>query len=273
MQDQITQGTIINGIRSERYPNIPCYGVIISARCDIANCKIPKIHLLSALSVGQWIEEVGIRLAFEEILKIKRNELKKWAENHNINFSILDSFSIQEINKNIAVAEKKSRQDAIQNKWIEYLNLKELLSEQLIPFEHPSYKDAQKKAKDKFKDILNEKNVHYCFVPAAAYCKTEQKGGGIVVDLLDLYQYPLGLMEKLQKNELDVMVLQPDECAALNEKVFLEQPDDFVTIIAQIKSPWIEWLMQRFSFSFIRIGVDKPSDEDIDRIFMFGEGS
>ena len=40
----LTQGTIITGVRSDKYSNIRCNGVVISARCDLANCKISKIY-------------------------------------------------------------------------------------------------------------------------------------------------------------------------------------------------------------------------------------
>lgn len=42
----LTQGTIITGVRSDKYSNIRCNGVVISARCDLANCKISKIYYL-----------------------------------------------------------------------------------------------------------------------------------------------------------------------------------------------------------------------------------
>ena len=35
-----TQGTIISGIRSKKYPEIICNAIIISARCDLVNCKV-----------------------------------------------------------------------------------------------------------------------------------------------------------------------------------------------------------------------------------------
>ena len=44
----ITQGTIISGLRSSKY-KIETYGIIISARCDIANDKINKIYYLLIL--------------------------------------------------------------------------------------------------------------------------------------------------------------------------------------------------------------------------------
>ena len=45
MRSNLTQGTVITSIRSQKYKNQSCYGIIISARCDIANNKISKIYI------------------------------------------------------------------------------------------------------------------------------------------------------------------------------------------------------------------------------------
>ena len=46
----INQGTVLYGMRSEKYPEKMCYAVIISARCDIANNKITKLYYLIAVN-------------------------------------------------------------------------------------------------------------------------------------------------------------------------------------------------------------------------------
>ena len=40
-----TQGTTIYGLRSQYYEGICCYGVIITARCDIAQEKVKALHV------------------------------------------------------------------------------------------------------------------------------------------------------------------------------------------------------------------------------------
>lgn len=41
--DELDQGSVLYGLRSDRYPGIPCYGIVITASCDIANSKVSKI--------------------------------------------------------------------------------------------------------------------------------------------------------------------------------------------------------------------------------------
>lgn len=58
MSGKFTQGTIIEDIRSKKYPGIRCKGVVISARCDLEQDKIRQFHCLTALSMDDWIFEV-----------------------------------------------------------------------------------------------------------------------------------------------------------------------------------------------------------------------
>ena len=36
---EITQGTLISAVRSEKYSGINCYAIVINARCDLAQNK------------------------------------------------------------------------------------------------------------------------------------------------------------------------------------------------------------------------------------------
>lgn len=53
-ENQLDQGTIIYGIRSDKYPNLRCYGVIITASCDIAQQKVSKLYYLLAIDAKEW---------------------------------------------------------------------------------------------------------------------------------------------------------------------------------------------------------------------------
>ena len=69
----LTQGTIITGVRSDKYSNIRCNGVVISARCDLANCKISKIYYLIAVPSDDWLlSDEG----FNIVLSQRQNDLE-----------------------------------------------------------------------------------------------------------------------------------------------------------------------------------------------------
>ena len=48
---KVTQGTLIYGMRSSKYPGVMTYGIIISAACDLAQDKIDKVFYLTAIGI------------------------------------------------------------------------------------------------------------------------------------------------------------------------------------------------------------------------------
>ena len=88
--EQIEQGNIYYGFRSEKYTEVCCYAVIISARCDIANNKISKLYYLTAVDAKEWFcTKEGFECVYgvplKEDLKNKTNALE-------INVNVLLSF-------------------------------------------------------------------------------------------------------------------------------------------------------------------------------------
>ena len=43
---KLTQGSILNNIKVKEFPDVKFLGVVITARCDIANHKINKYYYL-----------------------------------------------------------------------------------------------------------------------------------------------------------------------------------------------------------------------------------
>ena len=79
--DHITQGTVIYGLRSDKYPEVACYAVIISARCDIANDKIDKLYYLTAVNVRDWFcTECGFKETYGKFIADKRRNFISVAE-------------------------------------------------------------------------------------------------------------------------------------------------------------------------------------------------
>lgn len=54
------QGTIIHRLRLEQYPNKECSAIIITAECDIAQCKVSKFYYLTAMDVRTWVGTDGL---------------------------------------------------------------------------------------------------------------------------------------------------------------------------------------------------------------------
>ena len=88
--DLIEQGNVYYGFRSDKYPEVCCYAVIISARCDIANNKISKLYYLTAVDAKDWFcTKAGFDLVYAAAIK---ENLKNQLSNFEINIDILLKF-------------------------------------------------------------------------------------------------------------------------------------------------------------------------------------
>jgi len=257
----ITQGSVIHGIRSKKYNDCSCSGIVVSARCDLANSKIQTVYLVSALKVEQWIIEVGVFEAMEDLIRQRRGTLAKWAQQHGYDMGSLEEFSIGDIERNInIVCEHNKERTELLSKWKEFFALKQL-GHSKSPLDIDSHRDAILKfAKQKVKDICKSAYGHYCFIPASTIQRDSQEGDGFIVDLQDILALPIELIRKIQEDDCDGMILANDERILLDGYLYLPHDYDFATVIGTLPSPWVEWLLQCFSNSFVRIGVDRTPE-------------
>lgn len=93
----LTQGTIITGVRSDKYSNIRCNGVVISARCDLANCKISKIYYLIAVPSDDWLlSDEGFNIVLSQRQNDLEDKLQTKLGGSGLDWSTLKSFSVEE---------------------------------------------------------------------------------------------------------------------------------------------------------------------------------
>ena len=250
--DHITQGTVIYGLRSDKYPEVACYAVIISARCDIANDKIDKLYYLTAVNVRDWFcTECGFKETYGKFIAEQRINFINMAEQNKLNGDVLLGLQpeqVMTIFQNTIKPKKKIEQlmksyDAIR-KFVYSQSLDERIC--LV--------SSRRDRVTVFLDELSKGNSnHYFFMPQATYLQNDVKSNGLMVDA-----------KRIRTPGIDYRML-PDEGEERNRQIrtyWLEEDSDFVEIEGHIQSPWCELLMQRFSKDFMRIGVDGPTKTD-----------
>ena len=291
----IDQGTVIYGIRSSKYPTVPCYGVIITARCDIAQKKVPKYYFLIAVDASEWFyTEHGYEIVYRTTIQNLRRSIDSLASEIDLNGDVLISLSSSNL------------ETILSNKRLEYsgdkksLKKVDSLSSQIAEyriFNGNSMTDCQrgKAIKRKPKPSVEEltkidkgdKN-HYYYLPQHAYLVNSIYNKGLIVDLLEIgklslkdaemiktpgidYQVlpklptPEDMIEVINtgiQQEIDRMFCSIHENRRLSTNYWLNDDSDYVAIEGVIQSPWCEHLMQRFSNAFIRIGIDNPTQKD-----------
>lgn len=262
----LTQGTIITGVRSDKYSNIRCNGVVISARCDLANCKISKIYYLIAVPSDDWLlSDEG----FNNVLSQRQNDLEDKLQTKlggsGLDWSTLKSFSVEEFSTVIHDQEVGLKKDT--DKVLEvFRTFKNYTSKYLeLGDKKAILQNESKSVASSLLKIANGQMMHYIYVPENAYIKDGSIDRGLIIDLQELEYISIRDAERLVNCEIDIQSKDLSEVdkQRYNNCFFLMDWPGYAMAEYDIASPWTEYIMQRFSNAFIRIGVDGPQKEDV----------
>ena len=109
----------------------------------------------------------------------------------------------------------------------------------------------------------------FAFVPEKAYSDGKSSVKGLVVDLQDVIQFDIKVKNPILAYEYDYKVEKSKEKREyINNYFFFDSDSDFVIAENVIASPWIEYVLQMFANSFMRIGVDNALEYEIEDFCM-----
>ena len=271
----VDQGTIYYGFRSEKYPEVPCYSVIISARCDIANEKISKLYYLTAVDAHEWFCTAnGFFCAFDSHIASCRQNLKEKVESYGINTEVLEKFDEQ--NAKIVLTSHLQGKD-LQKALVEYDSLYSLIRPDMdynarkIMLRDFDQKKKKNIISNFLYDISSGRKNHYHFIPRLAYSDTIEKTKGLIVDLQEIGILSLDEAKLIDSPGIDYQALLSNprikrKSKEFSERFWLETEEDYVYKEGQLQSPWCELLLQRFAMDFIRVGVDGASKPDFENL-------
>ena len=298
---KIDQGTVIYGIRSKKYPECACYGIIITARCDIAQRKVPKYYYLIGVDAESWLKSAcGYEMAYSQTIKNKRNTVIQKASEVELNGETLADMSENSVD--IVLASCLTQNEGKSKIIKKIYDLQKAVKDYHVFCRKDMENDDRvtainskpKVAVNCIKEIDEGKYHHYYYLPQRAYLHNNVKDKGLVVDLLEIDAMSLEDAERItsphgqniswenlpklpEKEELkqlsgeneygfNKMMRRVAEYFRLINAYWLTDKDCFVDIEGTAESPWCEHLMQRFSNAFIRIGIDNPSEDDYQNI-------
>lgn len=262
----LTQGTIITGVRSDKYSNIRCNGVVISARCDLANCKISKIYYLIAVPSDDWLlSDEGFNIVLSQRQNDLEDKLQTKLGGSGLDWSTLKSFSVEEFSTVIHDQEVGLKKDT--DKVLEvFRTFKNYTSKYLeLGDKKAILQNESKSVASSLLKIANGQMMHYIYVPENAYIKDGSIDRGLIIDLQELEYISIRDAERLVNCEIDIQSKDLSEVdkQRYNNCFFLMDWPGYAMAEYDIASPWTGYIMQRFSNAFIRIGVDGPQKEDV----------
>lgn len=165
---EITQGSIVTNIRSLKYPNFPCFGIVINARCDFAQDKIQNFYLLSALPIKQWINEVLVDEILANDVVNKRKKLLEFAKQNQVDiesFLEMNDDDFREKLKKIEGLERKVI-DKLVNLFKNWKNAASLLEK---PQAEKKSEISSDRLINKLTPLFNGNVSNRCFIPKTGY--------------------------------------------------------------------------------------------------------
>lgn len=212
----LTQGTIITGVRSDKYSNIRCNGVVISARCDLANCKISKIYYLIAVPSDDWLlSDEGFNIVLSQRQNDLEDKLQTKLGGSGLDWSTLKSFSVEEFSTVIHDQEVGLKKDT--DKVLEvFRTFKNYTSKYLeLGDKKAILQNESKSVASSLLKIANGQMMHYIYVPENAYIKDGSIDRGLSGELCKVFDTqvtPKGVMISMLQHEFSIQIKGRTDC-------------------------------------------------------------
>lgn len=266
----LDQGTILSGVRSDKYPGIPCYGILITASCDISNDKVAKLYYLIGIDVKRWFcTEYAYRQVYDKKIKNLFKPVEDMCKKFSMDAGAIQGFTAEEVRMVIGdILIQKTDRDKFEKVYNQY-----------AAYCQPGMDDEARKqavrqdtktALTFLKEIEKEKVFHFFYLPKKAYLDgSSQMDDGLIVDLQEIGAISMYDAKQIIGRGIDNLILvgeNEDERARLRTQFWLEGKEDFVGIEGQVICPWREHLMQRFARDFSRIGLNGATEQDYEKL-------
>ncbi len=231
-----TQGSIFDGIQIS--DDISGYGIIITARCDIANSKARNILFLPIYSMRDWLSQFGEDIILRRSKKSLKQNIIKHFNKMGIAEEVIDIYPTDSLTPQIT--DKKIKK--------ELSILIEAYKNNRFSTEIPSLK---KEREQLISSIMNNTENSIYFIEQV---HTDKIFDAYIIDLTNPISIPFHMADGIRKGLTKELVN--------NSNIFKKWDQEFLySYISVLKSPYIEHLLQKFSLYYSRIGTDDVDSE------------
>ena len=248
IRSTLTQGSIINLCTSSEFPNCEVHGCIITPRCDLArDMKVSTAHYLPMVDFEDWYNRVGK----ERLLKnMKANATNKFdgIVKNILNQSNFSKFGLSDdlISEIIAKQTDHKKQNTLAKAFQEY---RDAMSQTI-----DNYNPNAKERAGIVKDLLADRIPGYYPIERWDEANGTSADRMMIILLREVHSISRAIALKLTsgfiEEEFDRQELIQNGFSVSDNNSNIYQ------ILCEMKSPYIEHIMQAFSHNFCRIGVD-----------------
>lgn len=273
----LTQGSIFTCAFAEKYGGCKVHGLVITARCDIAQQKYPVLNYLPIVSLKDWLKRDGLEILIEDVRNDLLGKINSTLRQAKLSTELLRSINLGAIaethfpqGEGSRTVQKRSERF---HKLVNDINhLKELAS---LGDSHSLILWLQQNRTKRIEDLIGRLFKHqvsgYYFLERISLEKDSL--GGFVALLREATSISRRISDRigegLEKTRYDELCKDSDR---LNFGLCIPQ-DDIAMPIVVIGSPTVEHILQSFASLFGRIGVADPDECEMHEIIQSVSGA
>lgn len=241
----VAQGSIINHCVAEKYC-CDIWGVIITPRCDMAHSgKVPHVHYLPVVPFEEWYKVDGILYLWTKALERYRSKVLSTCKAKGFPTANFGDKQLRQLCDSITDSSEK---DKFRKEIDNFYRLQNTNPNEYMP---------NNDEKSKLVSNLRKGDI-------AAFC--------LIEDWRENNKYMVVLLRELKRIEYNYAISMASGIEETtisdtwkNDLAYSVSQDFLYKTEAEIVSPFVEQLMERFSYNFCRIGV-KDMDENVEDI-------
>lgn len=261
---ELTQGTIFTCAIAENYAACDVRGLIITARCDVTNRKAAIFSYIPIVKYHDWALKDGAEIVASRLSANSSGELRKLVKAAGLAESVLETISYDAIKAHLETNQTKdgkTRSKRFSECWEKMRH-----AEAFLASHTPS--EAKKMISENLglyhglvKELVGNGVAEFHYLDEVEFGK---EPSGHVALFREIRFVPSHVASKILDgiDNKEFAVLERNGAGGMR---FLTE-DDYAMPIGLLRSPFIEFLMQRLMNLFGRIGVADLSQRRIDAL-------
>lgn len=242
---KVTQGAIFSNAIATKYTD-NVYGLIISARCDLEHeGNVEYVYYLPIVDMKQWYENDGKSYLLKREVERKKEKLERMCLKHEFPF---EGFSEDQLRRMGNAIENEDEKQQYLSAVTDYFRILEKQQGNQV------YEPTQERI-EKLLDNLRNNDLNKVILIESWEKKRQYK----VILLQDLKRVKYTDAQKFGKGLYEKEIEHKHE----NDLNYSGNLSCFYEIVKEFSSPFIEFVMQRFSQVFCRIGLEDMEKEHV----------
>lgn len=255
---RLQQGAIFNCAIVPGYDDCPCFGLVLTARCDLEHAKHTVVNYLPVVRFSDWARKNLCALLAKRLGVDLEKQITSALSKKGVSDKVRETFPLREV---ILKETAGIEQEAL---LLKCTNLEVLTK--VAHYDEPHRDDAStiitlagKNAEKLVEDLIKQRLPEYYFLEATDISGPDS--GGAVVLLRRMTTLSCNIADRISEGITE----QDSHGMSGIEHVLTFNHDPLCIVTGVLRSPDLEHLAQQFAHLFIRIGIKDQEQATLER--------